>query len=81
MGEGMDTTWVHSIVDEWDEFEVEIKKDSGSYFRKMEKFLSYAANRSNGEFVIGMLDLHSNMDALSALRGPQDLCFDLYDYP
>lgn len=81
MAEDMDTTWVHKIVDDWDEFEVKILKDNESYFKKIEKFLSYAAKKSNREFIVGMLDLHSNMDALSALRGPQDLCFDLYDYP
>ena len=81
MGEGMDTTWVHSIVNDWDEFDVKIHKEDESYFNKMKKFLSYAAKAADGEFAAGMLDLHSNMDALSALRGPQDLCFDLYDYP
>ena len=28
-----------------------------------------------------MLDLHSNLDAISAIRSPQELCYDLMDEP
>lgn len=76
-----DTTWVHSMVDDWADFEVKIDKSPNSYFDLMKQFLEYANKYSNDEFIVGMLDLHSNMDALSALRGPQDLCFDMMDCP
>ncbi len=76
-----DTTWVHSIVDDWSNFEVKLDKCKDSYYTKMKKFMEYGTKFANSNFVIGMLDLHSNMDALSALRGPQDLCFDLMDCP
>jgi hypothetical protein len=79
--EGYDTTWLHKIVDDWTDFEVRLDKSKDSYFDKIKKFMEYAAKFANDEFVVGMLDLHSNMDALSALRGPQDLCFDLMDCP
>ncbi|MHB8963690.1 MAG: uroporphyrinogen decarboxylase/cobalamine-independent methonine synthase family protein [Saccharofermentanales bacterium] len=79
--EGFQTTWVHSIVDDWKDFEVKIDSRAGSYLDKISRFMAYAADFAKGRFLIGMLDLHSNMDALSALRGPQDLCFDLMDCP
>ena len=45
----------------------------------MLEFLRAGAECSRGKFLIGMLDLHSNMDCLNAMRGPQNLChgFDL----
>ena len=76
-----DTTWVNSIVDDWTDFEVKIDKSKDSYLDKIKQFMTYAAKFANGEFIVSMLDLHSNMDALSALRGPQNLCFDLIDCP
>jgi hypothetical protein len=79
--EEYDTSWVHSIVNDWEGFKVEIDKNKDSYFNRMKEFIAYTTAYANGEFLVGMLDLHSNMDALSALRGPQDLCYDLMDCP
>ena len=80
-GEGFYTTWAHPVVDDWSNFEVKIDQSTGSYFDKVKKYMDYAATFAKDKFFINMLDLHSNMDALSALRGPQDLCMDLYDCP
>lgn len=43
--------------------------------------MEYTADYAKGEFLISQLDFHSNMDALSALRSPQELCFDIMDDP
>jgi len=75
------TSWVHSTVEDWSGFEVKIDTGKDSYFERMRQFLKYATAFAKGEFLIGMLDLHSGMDALSALRGPQNLCYDLMDCP
>ena len=34
-----------------------------------------------GKFLVGMLDFHSNLDWLAAIRGPDRLCMDLLDVP
>ncbi|NQT93933.1 MAG: hypothetical protein HQ559_14325, partial [Lentisphaerae bacterium] len=39
------------------------------------------ADRATGKMVLSSLDLHTNMDLLSAVRGPQRLCTDLLDCP
>lgn len=36
---------------------------------------------SGGEYLVGIPDIIENIDTLSALRGPQALCFDLFDRP
>lgn len=75
------TTWVNSCVDTWEGFETKLHDDPDSYLRKIIDFIKYAVNRSEDKFIVSMLDLHSNMDAMSALRSPQELCFDLMDEP
>jgi hypothetical protein len=39
------------------------------------------AAHAAGRYLVGVCDLHSNMDALAAMRGPERLCMDLYDCP
>ncbi len=75
------TTWVQSFVDDWSRFEVRLHDGPDSYFDKLKRFMEYAASFADGRFLIAMLDLHSNLDALSAVRGPQNLCLDLMDCP
>lgn len=75
------TTWAKSTVDSWSGYEVRLDDSKNSYFDKLNKFLQYCASVSNDEYITGMIDLHGNMDALSALRGPQNLCLDLIDCP
>ncbi len=78
---GAETTWSHPIVRDWSEFAVRIDQSPGSYFDQVKAFMTRAAAFGAGKFLVNMLDLHSNLDALSALRGPQDLCLDLMDCP
>lgn len=75
------TTWARASVGSWEEFEGKIDKSSSGAFRKVEKFLSYAAKAGEGKYFLNMLDLHSGLDAMSALRGPQELCMDIMDEP
>jgi hypothetical protein len=40
-----------------------------------------AGERGKGKFLVGVLDLHSNLDWLAAIRDPIKLCLDLLDAP
>lgn len=75
------TTWVHPCVDSWEGFEVKIDQSEDSYYQKIKAYYEYAAKKAEGHFILNMLDFHSNLDAMSALRSAQELCFDLIDYP
>lgn len=77
----VDTTWVHPIIKDWDSFDGVMEKGEGSNYDRYIKLLKAATDFSEGKFLISVPDMHSNMDALSALRSPQDLCYDLMDYP
>jgi hypothetical protein len=75
------TTWVAPCVQDWQDFPVVLHDEPGSYLDRIVDYIRYATRYSEGKFLIDMLDLHSNIDAMSALRGPQGLCFDLMDRP
>ena len=76
-----DTTWADPIVEDWEDFRAEIDKSPDGYFEKTRRYIEYAVKRSEGKYITAMMDLHGNMDAMSALRGPEDLCCDLMDDP
>jgi hypothetical protein len=76
-----DTVWAKHRVKDWkDEPPLRFQRD-GFYWKQMEKFMTLAAERGEGKWVVGSGDLHTNGDALSALRGPENLLLDLYDCP
>lgn len=77
--EAKDTSWSKPIVRTWDQAHLE--SPIGIWWERALEFHRRIAEVSEGRFLIGMADIHSNMDALSALRGPQDLCADLLDVP
>ncbi len=79
--EGADTTWSHPVLESWEGFEGHIDQSPAGYFEKMRRYIDYAARFGEGKFLVSMLDLHSNLDAMSALRGAEDLCYDLMDDP
>ncbi|MEA4890535.1 MAG: hypothetical protein VB070_13850 [Clostridiaceae bacterium] len=79
--DGYDTTWAQPMIKDWTDYSVRIDRSPGGYFDQVMKYYRYAADFARDRFLLNMLDLHSNMDALSALRGPENLCIDLMDCP
>lgn len=75
------TTWSVPSVTDWTAFDGKMDTSEGSYYDYFFKTLRWAAEFSEGKFLISCPDIHANLDALSALRGPQNLCFDLMDCP
>ena len=76
------TSWVHPFWnDDYSEDMVQFHTAPGSYYDKMIHYITTAAEFAKGRFLISMLDIHSNLDAISASRGPQNLCMDLADDP
>lgn len=74
------TSWIEPFLREMDQpMELDLRDDG--YLAEMCRFIEKGVQSSQGEFLINMLDLHSNIDALSAARGPQNFMLDLYDAP
>ena len=76
-----DTNWSRPFVERWAEaFPIELNQEH-PLWQRMLAFYRRASERMAGKMLITPPDLHSNMDLLSAIRGPQRLCFDLVECP
>ena len=75
------TSWVEPYVTDWKDVEIQLIEDQDSLWTEMLRYVRLAAQYSEGRFLVGTVDLHSNMDCMMAIRGTQALCFDLIDCP
>ncbi|MGI6207995.1 MAG: hypothetical protein ACOYEW_07240 [Anaerolineae bacterium] len=75
------TNWVQHIITDWADFpELKISEDN-RWWRLQIELLQAAHEAGRGRWITGMPDTHAGGDALSALRGNDRLCMDLYDNP
>lgn len=75
------TNWVEHIVTDWKEALPLTWKRDGKWWTEFITFVKMMREHSKGRYIVGFPDMHSNADALSALRGAQDLIFDFFDNP
>ncbi len=76
-----DTNWSVRFVDDWDAaLPLRIQEDN-PLWRRCLALYRRAADRMAGKMVLTMLDLHTNMDLLLAVRGGERLCLDCVDRP
>ena len=74
------TNWVTAIIEDWGDF-MPIRFDESSVaWQKALEYTRFLARHGEGRYLIGVADLHTNADALSALRSPERLCLDFYDH-
>ena len=76
-----ETSWSVPAVKDWATDARDIDHPHGVWWERALEYCRRAAQYAEGKFIVGFPDFHSNMDALSALRGPQGLCMDLWDVP
>jgi len=75
------TTWSMPCVADWDQA-LPLRLDPENYWwNRMLDFCRAGLEYSQGKFLIGVLDMHSNMDLIAALRDPQQLLLDLVEQP
>ncbi len=76
-----ETNWSAPFVESWEEsLPLKLQQDHPLWQRQLE-FYRLAADRLEGKMLLRGLDWHTNMDLLSALRGPDRLCVDLVERP
>lgn len=75
------TSWITPMIKDWDDHP-ELKIDSGNrWWRIYLDTLRASVEVGKGKWVTAYPDLHTGIDALSALRGPQELIMDLIERP
>lgn len=76
-----DTSWTEKIVTDWQGF-LPIELDENNYYyKRMKEFHQQAQGYYKDKCLIYNIDFHSNIDLLEALRGAQNLLFDIIDNP
>ncbi len=79
--ESPDTNWSMPYVEDWEKaLPIRLQEDN-PYWQRMLSIYTRAAEVYAGRVLLVYPDLHTNMDLLSAIRGPQRLCMDLLDCP
>ncbi len=76
-----DTNWSVPCIDDWRTAPPIALLEDHPLWQRMLAFYRRAAERMKGKMLITHLDLHTNMDILAPMRGPERLCMDLIDYP
>jgi len=77
----MDTSWAQPLLSDWDGLPPLAIDPANRWWRAIVELTRLAAGRCQGKFILSTIDTHSNLDCLSALRGPSRLCMDLVERP
>jgi len=78
---GESTSWALHNVTDWKSYK-ELSFDENNYWwKKIEEMTKAAIDDSNGDYLVGVTDLHPGTDGLVSLRGPEELCMDIFDCP
>jgi len=76
-----DTIWFKECIDDLKECGP-LKYDPESYWLKKHlDAVRRGQELANDDFLVNIPDIVENLDILSAMRGPQNLCFDIMDEP
>ncbi|MFC1503825.1 hypothetical protein ACFL6D_00245 [Spirochaetota bacterium] len=79
--ESSETTWVESFVKDWKEVLPMSISDDNEVWKSITDYAKILKDHSRGKYLVGICDFHSNIDTLCALRKPEEVCMDFYDYP
>jgi hypothetical protein len=74
------TNWAKPCLDTLETGDLRLD-ERNPVWQKVLEFYRVAAEFARDRFLLNMLDLHSNLDCLSAMRGSQTLCMDLLTSP
>ena len=77
-----ETTWSEPNIIDWEkDIDKAVFSRSNEYFTALDNFIRELLKYSKDKFAVGFTDFHAGGDHLAALRDPEILCTDLYDYP
>jgi len=76
-----DTNWAEPFVDDWAEAMPLGIDEEGALWQRLMDLVRAFAEVGKGKWLVGQMDIHSNVDGLSAIRNPQRLCMDLAERP
>lgn len=75
------TSYIKHFLNNWQEFKELSFSRQREYMLKIEELYDAFFELGKGIFYVGQPDLHPGADCLVGLRGPSELCMDLFDDP
>ena len=78
-GFAWDTLWYHEFMDSPQEFGKLSFDAHNKWWLKHQEIAREAVTLADNDFYVTIPDIIENLDILSALRGPQNFCFDIID--
>ena len=78
---GEETSWASGHAADLEEISCKRLDSENFWLRKTLELTEAMLNDSNGDYLVGITDIHPGMDGLVSLRGPEELCYDLYESP
>lgn len=81
---GQTTSWSRPIIESVEQWQRVIETEpnfDNPYWQMVDRATDLAIDRFGDAALVGLADLHGNMDILAGLREPMDLCMDLADDP
>jgi hypothetical protein len=79
LAEDRSTSWSIPFVEDWDQVEIRFHPE-GYWWQRTLEAIGILRGHLNGKMMIAAPTLLGNLDALSSLRGPQKLLYDLIDH-
>lgn len=78
---GEDTSWTSGHLKNIQDVDCSRLDPENIWLKKTVELTEAMMNESHGDYLVGITDIHPGMDGLVSLRGPEELCFDLYEEP
>ena len=75
------TVWFHECIDDWGKRGLLKYDPDNIWWKKHLEAIRRGQELSKGDFLVTIPDIIENVDILSAMRGAQNLCFDIMDEP
>jgi 5-methyltetrahydrofolate--homocysteine methyltransferase len=75
------TSWVVPCIENWHDYSDFRIDPANRWWQLYLKIVRRSVETGRGKWVTGFPDLHTGIDALSAMRGPERLLIDLHDNP
>lgn len=78
---GESTSWSVHNVENWEDIPDFCFEEKNRWWKLLNQITDYAVQECKGQYLIGLTDIHSGLDALTSMKGPEEVCIDLYDSP
>ncbi len=78
---GERTSWAEPCIEEYGDFPPVVFDENNFWWKKICEITQAAVNDANGDYLVGITDLHPGADGLVSLRGPEPAAMDIYDDP